>query len=200
MSASLIAFIVQYGYLAVFSLIFLQELGVPNPVPNEFILLYAGYLASIGTLHFSLVFLVAVAADCLGTTALYFAFYFFGKALLKRQPKWLPISKARIEKISGSLSKKRWWGIYLGRLIPYLRGYTSVAAGLLEIKPRVFIPTVLLSAITWSGGYVIVGKLAGPRWHVVTKWVSGSHIFILLITGIVVFFLVRRFLSWHKKR
>ena len=53
------------------------------------------------------------------------------------------------------------WPIYLGRLIPFIRGYTSVAAGLLHIPPRIFLPAVLLSALTWGGGYIIAGRLLG---------------------------------------
>ncbi|MCX6740828.1 MAG: hypothetical protein NTY61_00295 [Candidatus Parcubacteria bacterium] len=45
MPHSLAVFITHYGYLAIFFLVFLQEIGVPNPVPNELVLLFSGYLA-----------------------------------------------------------------------------------------------------------------------------------------------------------
>ena len=34
-SSELALYITRYGYLAIFLLVFLQELGVPNPVTNE---------------------------------------------------------------------------------------------------------------------------------------------------------------------
>jgi membrane protein DedA with SNARE-associated domain len=58
MSPSLSAYILKYGYMAIFSLVFLQEIGVPNPVPNELVLLFSGYLTSIGQLHFTPVLLM----------------------------------------------------------------------------------------------------------------------------------------------
>jgi len=48
MSLTLSAYILKYGYIAIFSLVFLQEIGVPNPVPNEVVLLFSGYLSSVG--------------------------------------------------------------------------------------------------------------------------------------------------------
>src|SRR5215475_8987143 len=152
-------FITRYGYLAIFLLVFLQELGVPNPVTNEFVLLFSGYLAFTGTLRLPLVFLSAVSADCIGTTILYAVFYRFGRSLMDRRPRWLPVSLADIQRMAGTISERRLWGIYVARLIPFLRGYASVAAGLLSIRPRVFVPAVVVSAITWSGGYVIAGYL-----------------------------------------
>jgi membrane protein DedA with SNARE-associated domain len=46
MPPELILYITKYGYIAIFVLIFLQEIGAPNPIPNEFVLLYSGYLKS----------------------------------------------------------------------------------------------------------------------------------------------------------
>ena len=92
-------------------------------------------------------------------------FYTCGQSILDRQPRWFPLSPAQIKRLAELIDRRKQWGIYVGRLIPFLRGYTSVAAGLLMIQPRVFLPAVVLSAVTWSGGYVIAGRLAGPYWE-----------------------------------
>ena len=41
-------YIVKYGYLAIFVLVFLQEVGAPNPIPNELVLVLSGYLTFMG--------------------------------------------------------------------------------------------------------------------------------------------------------
>lgn len=199
MPPELSGYISHYGYLAVFSLVFLQEIGIPNPVPNELVLLFSGYLASIGTLSLPLIFLTVVAADFLGTGLLYFVFYFFGKVILEKKPRWIPIHKGHIERLSAFISKRDWWGIYLGRLIPYLRGYTSIAAGFLQLKPKVFLTMVLLSAVTWSGGYVIAGKIMGPYWQVVADQIGGMSRLIYIILGaLLIIYFSRQLLKWRK--
>jgi membrane protein DedA with SNARE-associated domain len=83
MPPELAYYIVEYGYLIIFGLVFFQELGVPNPIPNELVLLFAGYLASIGTLDFVWLIVTVVAADFIGTAILYSVFYYYGKRILK---------------------------------------------------------------------------------------------------------------------
>jgi len=63
MSPILSDYITKYGYFAIFSLVFLQEIGVPNPVPNELVLLFSGYLIFVGKLDFIIVLTTVVAAD-----------------------------------------------------------------------------------------------------------------------------------------
>lgn len=195
MPAELASYLSSYGYLAIFSLIFIQELGVPNPVPNELILLFSGYLASVHTLSFPLVFLAAVAADFIGTSVLYFAFYYFGPYILAHKPRWIPLSRERIEGIGRTISKKGRWSIYVGRLIPYLRGYASVAAGFMRIPPAIFLTAVIVSAITWSGGYVVAGYFLGPYWQKVAGAMGNIEAIVLVAAVAVAIILVTRHFS-----
>ena len=178
-------YIIKYGCFAIFSLVFAQELGVPNPVPNEIVLLFAGYLTSIGLLSFPLIFLAGVFADFIGTSILYTVFYFFGEELLRHAPRWLPVDK--VMSLEKKLSKGGLWSVFVGRLIPYLRGYTSVAAGLFRIPPKKFLSAVLLSAITWSGGYVIAGRILGKEWN---KLASKLNIGEAIVVGLAIIFLI----------
>jgi membrane protein DedA with SNARE-associated domain len=191
-SHDLTLYITRYGYLAIFLLVLLQELGVPNPVTNEFVLLFSGYLAFSGVLNFWLVLLTAISADCIGTTILYAVFYLFGRYIMNHRPRWFPISPAQIDRIARSISERQQWGVYVGRLIPFLRGYVSVAAGILPIRPSIFIPAVVVSAITWSGGYVLAGRLLGPYWEQVAARIGGVESVILLVILIAIATLIGR--------
>lgn len=199
MSGEFVTFITNYGYLAVFSLIFLQEIGIPNPVPNEVILLFAGSLAALGKLDFFIVFAVAVLADFIGTSVLYFVFHAFGHVLIERAPKWLPVSKERVQRLADLISRKDRWGIFLGRLIPYLRGYTSVAAGFLQIRPRAFLPVVFLSAVVWSGGYVLIGKLLGKQVDRYTASFGGLQQVFLYTVAIFLLAVIARYIYRYRK-
>ena len=165
MPPEVIAFIANYGYLAIFIVIFAQEIGIPNPIPNELILMFSGYISLNGVLIFPVIILTAVLADILGTTILYSVFYFSGTYILKNKPRWLPIPENAINKLSGRISKGGKWKIYIFRLTPFIRGYTSIGVGLLQIKPKVFLPIALISGITWSAVCVSIGRILGPYWN-----------------------------------
>jgi membrane protein DedA with SNARE-associated domain len=181
MSPTLSAYIITYGYIAIFSLVFLQEIGVPNPVPNEVVLLFSGYLSSVGKLDYITVLITVIAADATGSSLLYMTFYHFGQRVLQKWPHIIPPGK--LAYFTARVSHQDRWSIYVGRHIPFLRGYTAVAAGLLKISPTIFLPAVLLSALTWSGGYVMAGKLLGHEYiDVVSKLAVGK----LALAGLVV--------------
>ena len=188
MPPALAAYITKYGYLAVFSTIFLQEIGVPNPVPNEIILLFAGYLAYTGVLKFSLILLFGVAGDFIGTTVLYLIFYFFGDRVVQFASRWFPAEK--IEKFKANINRRGSLGVFLGRLVPYLRGYASVAAGLMRIPPSKFLPAVVASAMLWSGGYVTAGRLLGKKWQNVAQHITIGKILIAVLIILILFIFV----------
>ena len=54
MPEEVVYYITGYGYLAIFILVFLQEIGMPNPFPNELLLIFSGYLSFRGILFFPL--------------------------------------------------------------------------------------------------------------------------------------------------
>jgi len=194
-------FILGYGYLAIFLFVFLQELGIPNPLTNELVLIFSGYLAYTGTLSIAKVIIVAVSADFIGTTILYFVFYALSAHYIStNQPRWLIKFAAKLQNLKQRVEAGSQWTIFIGRLTPFLRGYISVAAGTLQIKPKVFLTTVLLSAITWSGGLVLTGRLLGPYWNKVSQKIGllqfGGLIILLVVAMLFTGkYIVRRELS-----
>ena len=196
MPHEIINFITQYGYLAIFALVFLQEIGIPTIVPNELVLAFSGYLTVDGTLSLPLVFIAAILGDFIGTTVLFYVFYFFGKKILEKKPRWIPINREKIERLGQIITEKNKWGMFLCRLIPFIRGYASVAAGILQLKPRVFLSMVALSAIIWSGGYVLIGKLSYKSWNIILQKFPGINAWIYIcIAVLIIFFFAKYFIK-----
>lgn len=184
MPEDVIQFIARYGYLAIFILVFLQESGFPNPIPNELVLLFSGYLIYSGIFKIYEVILVALIADFLGTSILYFTFRAFGFQILKRKPRWIPISRKRIESFSRSLSEGGLPAIFICRLTPFIRGYTSVISGLLHIRIKHFLTIAILSASVWASAYIVVGWILGPWWKQIEQnphWVRNIMLLILIL-------------------
>src|SRR5262245_29022568 len=112
MSSTLSAYILKYRYAAIFLLVFLQEIGIPNPVPNELVLLFSGYLTAVGKLDFITVLLTVTAADTIGSSLLYGGFYYFGQRVLQKWPKVIPVPK--LAYLTARISSQDRWSIYVG--------------------------------------------------------------------------------------
>jgi membrane protein DedA with SNARE-associated domain len=198
MPEDLIFYITQYGYLAIFFLVFLQEIGAPNPIPNELVLLFSGYMVFLGVLNLPMVILTTVSADFIGSSILHTTFYFSGSYLLQIKPQWIPIPIRTIEKLMEKTSKSGLSVIFIGRLTPFIRGYTSVIAGLLQIKSKIFLPIALITGSIWASIYVGAGIILGPFWNHVIDNIHNIKYFFLFIFCSVLFVILLRFLIKYK--
>jgi membrane protein DedA with SNARE-associated domain len=180
MPEEIIQYVTHYGYLAIFILVFLQEVGIPNPFPNELLLMFSGYLSFKGLLFLPFVIVTAFLADFLGTNLLYFIFYTTGTIILKRKPKWFLLSESVIGRLTKKISNGGQFSILIFRLTPFTRGYASVITGLLQVKPKIFLPIAIISAIIWASVYVVIGNLIGPSWDVYA-FHTGSLKYVLLV-------------------
>jgi membrane protein DedA with SNARE-associated domain len=186
MPEELVYYVTRYGYLAIFCLVFLQEIGMPVPFPNEILLMFSGYLSYKGLLYLPSVIFTGVLADFIGTNVLYFLFYYTGTIIIKKKPRWVPLSTRMIEQISSKISGGGKLNIYIFRLTPFTRGYTSVICGLLQIRAKVFLPIALISAITWASVYVVTGYLIGPSWDHFTESIGDFKYILLAVLALII--------------
>lgn len=200
MPEEVVYYVTKYGYLAIFILIFLQEVGMPNPFPNELLLIFSGYLSFKGLLFLPYVILTAIIADFIGTNILYFLFYSTGALIMQKKPNWIPLSPRMIERLSNKISKGGQLSIFIFRLTPFTRGYASVITGLLQIKPKIFLPIALISAISWATVYVVTGHFIGPYWSLFTKNIPSFKYIMVAVLGIILCIVIFVFLVRKKEK
>jgi membrane protein DedA with SNARE-associated domain len=202
MPDDIVLLIAKYGYLAIFILIFLQEIGMPNPFPNELLLIFSGYLVFKGVLFLPYLLLTCVLADFIGTCLLYFLFSKSGEFILANKPRWIPISSKTIHKLSLKINSRGLYGVFIFRLTPFTRGYASVISGLLQIKTKPFLTIALGSALTWSTVYIIIGYIIGPYWSIFLQNILNfKYIMIsVILFAMLIIFIVFRFSKARKTR
>lgn len=171
MPEEVVGYIWQYGYVAIFLFVFLQETGAPNPIPNEFLLLFSGYLIFSGTLNALGVVLAAATGDLLAATVVYTVFYYFGRVMRLSRRRWLAGFVRSLHGRVRKLAPEKLRSIILIRLTPFVRGYSAAACGLARIQPRKYGLAVIVSTFIWSLFYVACGYLLGPYWSYVDKHV-----------------------------
>lgn len=188
MPGDLAYYISNYGCLAVFLFIFLQEVGMPNPIPNEFLLLFSGYLASSGMLYFPFVLVLCISADMLAAFILYLSFYFFGTYILAKKPRWIPVSAETIAKQSQRVEQQGVSSIVIGRLSPFIRGYVAVISGVLRVHPRKYGLIVFATSTIWASFYLTLGYFLAPYWNCVMSHIGMfKYIMIGLLIAVLVF-------------
>src|SRR6185436_19830218 len=126
MEHQVLAWISQYGYVAIFSLLVLGIVGLP--VPDETLLTFTGYLVFKGTLSLPLAFASAACGSASGITISYWLGRTFGLTVIHRYGKYLRIRPHHLEKAQVWFAHAGHWSLTFGYYVPGVRHFTAFAA------------------------------------------------------------------------
>jgi membrane protein DedA with SNARE-associated domain len=156
MQALILKYVSQYGYLAIFIIVLLQEMGMPF-LPNELLLLYFGWVSKQSGLSYPLVLFLVIIADISGSFILYLLFYHGANWLNSIKPKWIKLPIKKIESLKLKIASSNGRNIFIGKLTPFVRSYIPVVVGLLHIAPVFYLRIIIITALIWTGGLVTAG-------------------------------------------
>lgn len=192
MEQHVLAWITQYGYLAIFLLLVFGIVGLP--VPDETLLTFSGYLIYTGHLSFPLAYAVAVCGSASGMTISYTLGRTFGLRLIHRYGRYLRITEEHVLKVHKWFEGVGHWGLTFGYFVPGVRHLTAYAAGMSEVAPHVFAVFAYTGTCLWVGTFMGLGYFLGERWEAVEKNIHGYLVDMTIAAAI----LVAAYLAWRK--
>src|ERR1700730_6336856 len=154
----------QFGVPAAFGLLYLEESGVPMPMPGDVFVMYVGHHTAQTPLTLLAAWLGLVGVVVLGATNLYLISRRWGRSLVeKRFAKLLHLTPARIDQAERWFARWGGWTLVFGRHIPGVRGPLPVSAGIFRVRYPVFVASVAISTAVWSGFFMALGVVFGGR-------------------------------------
>ena len=191
MEQQVLAWITQYGYLAIFVLLVFGIVGLP--VPDETLLTFTGYLVFKGHLSLPLAFATAFAGSATGITISYILGRTFGLALIHRYGKYLRITEERVNQAHAWFERVGRWGLTFGYFVPGVRHFTAYAAGMSGLEPHQFARFAYSGAFVWAASFIGLGYFLGERWEAVEKDID-HYLAALTIAGAI---LIAAYLAWR---
>lgn len=192
MQEFVLAWITQYGYVAIFSLLVLGIVGLP--VPDETLLTFTGYLVYKGHLSLPLAFAAALAGSTSGISISYWLGRSFGLKLIHRYGRYLRIREEHLAKAHAWFERAGHWSLTFGYFIPGVRHFTAYAAGMSNLEAPRFALYAYSGAILWVSSFISLGYFLGERWEVVERDI---HRYLLWISlGVAI--LLAAYLVWRK--
>ena len=155
-------YIKQGSYIAVFFSIALSNMSIP--IPTELILGFAGCLVAQQRLVFSLVVGTAVLGELAGTTVMYLVGFYGGSVFVLKYSKYVFLSTRKLQQVQKWFVKYGPVTVFLGRVLPVVRGLIPLPAGFLQVDFRIYIIYIMLSSFVWSVGLVYLGIILGDNW------------------------------------
>ncbi|PUE65356.1 DedA family protein [Arcobacter lacus] len=194
MLSSIINFIVEtvssLGYFGIFIMMFLESSFFP--FPSEVVMIPAGYLASKGEMNIYLVLLFGILGSLAGALFNYYFAIKLGRAFLLRYGKYILISEETILKMEEFFKNHGHISTFSGRLIPGVRQYISLPAGLAKMNIFVFSLYTSLGAGIWVLILTILGYFLGNNQALVKEYLHIIVIVILILLAIFAYFYYRR--------
>ncbi len=180
----IVNWLAAWGYLGIFALVFIGNLGVP--VPEETVLLAAGFVAGRGILDLKLLYAVGIGSAVTGDCAGYLIGRTGGQRLierLERSFRFVRPSRVRLEHFFATHGNK---AVFMARFVAGARFMAGPMAGAAGMGFWRFFGWNLFGAIIWCSLVITIGYLVGDEleWvayllHRVGLWVALAAVLLI---------------------
>ena len=180
----LIQFIVptvgSWGYAGIFLMMALESSFFP--FPSEVVMIPAGYLAYKGEMNLVLAILAGISGSLVGALFNYWLATRFGRAFLLRYGKYILFKEHSLQRMEDFFARHGHISTFTGRLIPAVRQYISLPAGLARMNLAVFSFYTSLGAGIWITILALLGYTLGHNEEAIRE---NLHLITLATLGAV---------------
>ena len=194
MTESVTSFVEAVGYLGIAVLMFLE---IPLPIiQSEIVMTFSGFTAKTGTLSVLAVIASGVAGSQVGSMALY--------ALCRRLPEgrvrgfvadhgsWLGFTRDNLKQAEERFRRHGALAVLIGRLLPGLRAFIALPAGLVRMPAWQFFAFNLIGTVFWVSVLTLLGFALGTQYRLVDRYSSYvTFAFLAVVVGLVVWRVVK---------
>ncbi|RJS93550.1 DedA family protein [Salinisphaera sp. Q1T1-3] len=190
MSDALIAFIEQFGLLAVFILSALESACIP--IPSELVVPPAGFMAAQGALSLTAVVIAATLANTLGSWIAYTVGRRGGRPLIARYGRYVRLNESHLDQAEHWFARHGEATVFIARLLPAFRTFISLPAGIGRMPLGRFLIYSLLGALPWNLALAVAGYELGVHWDVIAVYLKPvSMIAAAALTAAIVWWFIR---------
>ena len=165
MLSSVVDWIVQtvnaWGYGGIFAAMFLESSFFP--FPSEVIMIPAGYLAFKGEMSLTAAIAAGIAGSVAGALFNYWLAAHYGRRVLLRYGRYVFLDGEKLEKLERFFGRHGEISTFNGRLIPGVRQYISLPAGLARMSLGRFALYTALGAGIWVTVLALLGYFLGAH-------------------------------------
>jgi membrane protein DedA with SNARE-associated domain len=175
--------ITTMSYPGIFFLMILESALIP--IPSEIIMPFSGFLASTGKLNYIGVVLAGSFGNLVGSILTYYLGINVGRKVILKYGKYIFFKKEHLELTENLFNKYGDRVSFVGRLLPGIRTYVSLPAGIGKTKVTKFVIYTLAGSLIWNSMLTYVGMKLGSNWKNIDKY--SIYLDIAAVLAIAVF-------------
>jgi membrane protein DedA with SNARE-associated domain len=175
----------KLGLPGVFALMVAESACIP--IPSEGTMLFAGFNVSEGEYSLFVLVAVATAANLVGSWIAYAIGYYGRVDILEKHGRKLHIKPSHLAWADRWFEKYGSWTVFLTRMIPIIRTFISLPAGVARMPFWRFTLLTVAGCIPWIFMLALIGREVGDRWE---SWKDSLHyvdyaVAVLIVLAIV---------------
>lgn len=193
----LVAVIGHMGYPGIVGLMFLESSFFP--FPSEVVMPPAGYLAWKGEMNLFLVIFCGIAGSVLGGVFNYWIAIKWGRPIFEKYGKYFFVSKESLDKAEVFFAHHGHISTFTGRLLPVIRQYISLPAGLARMPMGQFCAYTALGSGIWVVILTLLGYFLGSNQALIHRDLKKISICLIVMCAALVAGYVVIYRKRHKK-
>jgi membrane protein DedA with SNARE-associated domain len=162
------------GYAGIALLAFLEN--VFPPIPSEVIMPLAGFAAAQGKMSLTGAILAGSAGSLAGCIFWYAIGRAIGEARLRRwidrHGRWLTLDQHDLDRAQEHLRRHGAAVVFFGRLVPAIRTWISLPAGLSEMPVWKFLTYTAAGTVSWTALLTTAGYMLGANFRQIERHVN----------------------------
>lgn len=191
-------FVADYGYLAVIILMTAESACIP--VPSELVMPFSGAIAAGVVVGVRLNLVAAILAGTLGNLVGSYIAWAIGcygtRSSIRRWGRLAWLREQHIARATDWFDRRGPVAVLLGRVIPVVRTFISLPAGMAAMAPARFGAYTLVGCLPWNAGLTIAGYELGRNWRSVQNTLQAVGdivaVLIVLLAASAILVLIRR--------
>jgi len=180
------------GYVGIFLLMVAESALIP--IPSEVIMPFSGYLVSTGKFNVILVIIAGSIGNLVGGLVSYFVGAYLGRGFVLKYGKYILLKKSHLELAESYFKKYGDRSTFVSRLLPAIRTYVSLPAGVAKMNLKKFAVFTLVGSIIWNTALTYIGIKLGEEWNGIRKYSDyfDAVVVIVVIVAIIAYWKKRK--------
>jgi membrane protein DedA with SNARE-associated domain len=198
------SFLISHAIYAVIIFGVLEAMCVP--IPSELTFLLGGAVASGAIAHthqhpsLVLVIILGTVAELIGSYIAYGVGRAGGHPLVHRLGKYVLVTQSDVARAERFLVGRGVWALPLARMLPFVRAFASIVAGIVDIPPLRFGVLSLIGTLAYVIALSSIGYSLGGEWNKVNHSLTqATYILVAVVVVAVVAFVVIRLREYRKE-
>ena len=167
------SFLVSHAIYAIILFGVLEAMCIP--ISSELTFLLGGAIASGGVAgthqhpSLAMVIILGTLAEMVGSYIAYFVGRAGGHPLVRRWGKYVLVTEADVARAERFLVGRGVWALPVARMLPFVRAFASIVAGIVEV------PALRFGVLSLIGTFVYVTVLSSIGYSLGSEWSKINH-------------------------